>query len=102
MQVFHHRDVVAREKEFAALMASDIFASASALAEDEFVLASRRQSCRRGVRVPAGQSQWQAVEDAVVPLMGNRWSENDLPRIYNFVTSTEASRLEYPRAPPRE
>eukprot|EP00969_Alexandrium_andersonii_P244390 10798673-Alexandrium_andersonii.AAC.1 len=60
MEVFHHRDVVAHEKEFAALMASDNFASAFALAEDEFGLASRLQSCRRGVRTIAGQSQWQA------------------------------------------
>eukprot|EP00969_Alexandrium_andersonii_P301457 13326645-Alexandrium_andersonii.AAC.1 len=70
-------------------MASDNFASAFALAEGEFGFASRHQSRRRGARAPTGQSQWQAVKDAVVPLLGNRWSESDLLWIFNFVTSTE-------------
>eukprot|EP00969_Alexandrium_andersonii_P303497 13416936-Alexandrium_andersonii.AAC.1 len=59
-------------------MASDIFASAFALAEDEFGLASRLAATNRGVRVPAGKTTWEAVRDSVKPLLGNRWSENDV------------------------
>eukprot|EP00969_Alexandrium_andersonii_P344930 15247344-Alexandrium_andersonii.AAC.1 len=72
MEVFHHKDVVAHQKEFAALMASDNFAAAFVLAEDEFGLASRLQSASRSARVPAGKSAWSAVKDAVFPLLGNQ------------------------------
>eukprot|EP00969_Alexandrium_andersonii_P191620 8463076-Alexandrium_andersonii.AAC.1 len=76
-------------------MASDNFAAAFALAEDEFGLAARLLSCNKGIRVPAGKTSWMAVRDAVFPLLGNRWTEQDVLRVYNYTISTEASRLEF-------
>eukprot|EP00969_Alexandrium_andersonii_P040877 1792028-Alexandrium_andersonii.AAC.1 len=54
MEVFAFRDVKAHLVEFEALMASDNFASAFALAEDEFGLASRLAACAKNIRAAPG------------------------------------------------
>eukprot|EP00969_Alexandrium_andersonii_P074862 3301962-Alexandrium_andersonii.AAC.1 len=95
MEVFAFRDVNAHLAEFEALMASDNFASAFALAEDEFGLASRLAACARNIKPAPGTSVWDATRARVAPLLGNRWSEPDLVRLYNYTASTEETRVEF-------
>eukprot|EP00969_Alexandrium_andersonii_P034126 1492423-Alexandrium_andersonii.AAC.1 len=73
-------------------MATDNFDAAFALAEDEFSATSRLAREMRTAKAAEGKSLWGAVLDSVLPLLGNRWSRNDVARMWNFCTTTQPAK----------
>eukprot|EP00969_Alexandrium_andersonii_P234157 10338788-Alexandrium_andersonii.AAC.1 len=74
-------------------MATDNFDAAFALAEDEFGVMCRLAREMRTARAAAGKSLWDAVLETVLPLLGNRWTRNDMARMWNFCTTTQPEKL---------
>ena len=38
---------------------------------------------------------WDTVLEKVLPLLGNRWSRNDMVRMWNFCTTTSPAKVEF-------
>ena len=102
MEVFSHEDVTSHHDEFAALMASDNFASAFAMAEDEFTLLHRLAACAREEMTAPGNLQisppllpWDCVLRKIMPTLGNRWTVNDVSRMLNYATSTDPGKVAF-------
>ena len=95
MEVFPRAALREQKEAFNALMASDNFSSAFALAEDEFSLLHRVAECVRTVVPLPGQTVWDGVRRNLAPLLGNRWSEDDLGRLYSFCVSQDPAKLSY-------
>ena len=96
--VWSHQDVSDNAEAFKALMATDNFDAAWALAEDEFGILGRLSGVGRSIQPRAGETLWRAVYNSVRPFLGNRWSEKDLLCIYGFVATADPEKVRFLRA----
>ena len=98
MEVFDWEVVQKHKEACISLMASENFDAAFAMAEDEFSLCGRLPLAAHTLTPPPGKDQCEYVVEKVLPLVGNRWSPNDLGRLWNFSATTDPVKITFLQA----
>jgi hypothetical protein len=93
VQVFPYEIVMEHKNKFLALMASDNFDSAYALAEDEMTLLKRMKTALEICVIPLGMTELGVITTQLRELAGNKWDDNDFSHFYNYVRTVDLNAL---------